>query len=403
MSDSVAVVPFDEMTKMAASIVKSKLFGFETQEQALAIMMIAQAEGRHPALAARDYHIIQNRPALKADAMLARFQAGGGVVEWTAYSDDKVSGKFSHPASCPRPIEIVWTLEQAKRIGLANKDNWRKYPRAMLRSRVISEGVRTVYPGIAVGVYTVEEVQDFVKEKDITPTSGAGTTLSEDARLRVAEVADKVREWMSSGSLTDAYGEIDNTELDADEQIFLWTHFDSRTRRQLKEEGERQRLQAKAKELPALITDAQKKRLEARIGELGLDRLDVKAWCAGAFDKVHFTDLTREEYQNLDEQLESISSRKKERSMAGAPVPESSGAAMVATPDAPAAHYDNSPSDDSLVTEIGAWVKKKKLDFAYDLCRGIADPKLRAETEDRINKAQLFIKAQSGPVPPLEP
>ncbi|MEW6097488.1 MAG: hypothetical protein AB1567_13365, partial [bacterium] len=41
------------------------------------------------------------------------------------------------------------------------KDNWKHYPRQMLRSRVISEGVRTVLPGCNVGFYTVEEVQDF--------------------------------------------------------------------------------------------------------------------------------------------------------------------------------------------------------------------------------------------------
>jgi hypothetical protein len=89
--------------------------------------------------------------------------------------------------------------------------------------------------------------------------------------------------------------------------------------------------------------------------------------------------------------------------LAGAPVPESSGAAMVATPDAPAAHYDDGPSDESLVTEIGSWVKMKKFDMAHDLCRGISDSKLRADTEARINKAQQFVAAKSGPVPPLEP
>jgi hypothetical protein len=31
----------------------------------------------------------------------------------------------------------------------------------MLRARVISEGIRTVYPGVAVGIYTPEEVNDF--------------------------------------------------------------------------------------------------------------------------------------------------------------------------------------------------------------------------------------------------
>jgi hypothetical protein len=56
---------------------------------------------------------------------------------------------------------VTWTLAHAKQIGIASKDNWRNYPRAMLRARCISEGIRAVYPGCVVGVYTPEEVQDF--------------------------------------------------------------------------------------------------------------------------------------------------------------------------------------------------------------------------------------------------
>jgi hypothetical protein len=73
------IIPFEEMKGMADAIAKSKLFGMQTPEQVLALMAIAQAEGLHPAMAARDYHIIQGRPALKADAMLARFQSAGGT------------------------------------------------------------------------------------------------------------------------------------------------------------------------------------------------------------------------------------------------------------------------------------------------------------------------------------
>jgi len=52
-------------------------------------------------------------------------------------------------------------MARAKSAGFAGKDNWRKFPRAMLRSRVVSEGIRTVFPGVVVGVYTPEEVADF--------------------------------------------------------------------------------------------------------------------------------------------------------------------------------------------------------------------------------------------------
>tara|TARA_R100000995_G_scaffold83974_1_gene61313 strand:+ start:59 stop:712 length:654 start_codon:yes stop_codon:yes gene_type:complete len=45
--------------------------------------------------------------------------------------------------------------------ALTDNQNWRNYPRQMLTARVISEGVRTVFPGVIAGMYAPEEVQDF--------------------------------------------------------------------------------------------------------------------------------------------------------------------------------------------------------------------------------------------------
>ena len=178
------LVPLNDIQQMAEVASSSRMFGFKNQQEAMAIMLLCQAENLHPAVAMRDYHVIQGRPALKADAMLARFQQAGGSVKWKEYTDDKVTGEFSHPAG--GTLEVSWTLEQAKRIGIANKDNWRNYPRAMLRARVLSEGIRAVYPGCVVGVYTPEEVQDFAPVKDMGPVERvdaaieAGVTQAEN-------------------------------------------------------------------------------------------------------------------------------------------------------------------------------------------------------------------------------
>jgi len=51
------------------------------------------------------------------------------------------------------------------------------------------------------------------------------------------------------------------------------------------------------------ISAAQKRRLEARIGELGLDRERVKAWITKAWGAEHFADLTPEQYDRLDRRL----------------------------------------------------------------------------------------------------
>jgi len=66
---------------------------------------------------------------------------------------------FTHPAG--GSLTLAWTMKQAAAIGLASKDNWKKYPRAMLKARVVAEGVRAVYPACILGHYAVEEAIDF--------------------------------------------------------------------------------------------------------------------------------------------------------------------------------------------------------------------------------------------------
>jgi hypothetical protein len=150
-----ALVPVQDIERMALAVAKSGLFGVTTLDQAMALMLVAQAEGLHPAVAARDYHIIKGRPTLKSDAMLARFLQAGGRVEWLEYTDQRVAAKFSHPAG--GSIEVDWTSERVQRADSTNKGMHKQYPRQMLRARVISEGVRTVFPGCTSGMYAPEE------------------------------------------------------------------------------------------------------------------------------------------------------------------------------------------------------------------------------------------------------
>ena len=164
---------FDEIMRMAETIAKSRLFGVTQVDQVVALMLMAEAEGRHVASAMQDYSVIQGKPSLKAEAMLARFQQAGGKVKWTELSDTRVAAIFSH-SQC-EPVEIDWDMQRARMAGLGGKDMWKKFPRQMLRARVISEGVRTAYPGALGGMYAPEEVIDFeqpVRSPPPTPARG---------------------------------------------------------------------------------------------------------------------------------------------------------------------------------------------------------------------------------------
>jgi hypothetical protein len=170
---------YADIERLAASIAQSGLFGIKTKDQAIALMMIAHAEGRHPALAARDYDVIQGRPAKKAEAMLRDFLEAGGKTQWHALSDEIADATFSHPSG--GSVRIMWNMERAAKAGLGGKDNWKKFPRQMLRSRTVSEGVRTVWPMATSGMHVPEETVDFT-----------GTTLDAEPEappLRAAAAA----------------------------------------------------------------------------------------------------------------------------------------------------------------------------------------------------------------------
>ena len=154
-----AVVPLGEIERMAGAISKSGLFGMRTPEQAVALMLLAQAEGQHPVTAARDYHSVQGKPVMKAAAMLARFQDRGGRVEWHELTDEIARATFTHPLG--GSITMQWDKERAERAGLLGRQTWKQYPRAMLRARLVNEAISSVFPGVCVGIYTPEEVADF--------------------------------------------------------------------------------------------------------------------------------------------------------------------------------------------------------------------------------------------------
>jgi hypothetical protein len=131
----------------------------------------------HPAIAARDFDVIQGRPAKKAEAMMRDFMRSGGKVEWHELADTAAEATFSHPQG--GSLRLRWDMDRAKKAELGSKDMWRKYPRQMLRARLISEGVRTVFPLATSGMYVPEEVRDIDDRPmtDVTPKPSAQAKL----------------------------------------------------------------------------------------------------------------------------------------------------------------------------------------------------------------------------------
>jgi len=188
-----SLITVQDMGVMADAIVRSGFYGFKTKDQVIAVMLVAQAENKHPATVMQEYDIIQGRPALKSQAILARFQLAGGKVQWKEVGPKRCIGTFSHEAG--GSITVEWTIEMAKQAGVYKEGSaWSKYPEDMLRARVISRAVRSIYPACILGHYSAEEVQDFEPkvERDITPPKQIVTLIQgdESVELPAAVVED---------------------------------------------------------------------------------------------------------------------------------------------------------------------------------------------------------------------
>lgn len=170
------LIPFAEMKEMASVMAGSNMFG-KSKEQLLSLMLLAQAENLHPAIAAMEYDVIKGKPAINSRSALARFQSSGGSVKWITRTDKEAEAEFYHPQG--GMLKVRWDIERAKRAGLYDKKNsdgsenmYHRYPAQTLSARVIAEGVRAVYPACLSRLYLTEEVQDFdapKKERDVTP------------------------------------------------------------------------------------------------------------------------------------------------------------------------------------------------------------------------------------------
>lgn len=156
--------PMEAVKVLGAAIFKSGIFNVEKPEIGEVIAMECLAQRKSPLELARTYHFVEGKLAMKADAMLAKYQQAGGRVTWVLRTDSEVKAVFHYRESS---VEIHVTYEEFVRKGVVFgkdgktlKHNWKAWPKQMLTARAISEGVRLVAPETAWGTYAVEELSD---------------------------------------------------------------------------------------------------------------------------------------------------------------------------------------------------------------------------------------------------
>ncbi len=174
---------FPAMLKMAETLVKSGFLpvAIKTPAQAVAIVMTGRELGIPPMQALRQVNVIQGKPTMAAELMLAlAYQhIPGFKYEILETTSTKCVCKFTRPGHVS--LTHKFDIDDAKSMQLAGKDNWKKQPATMLRWRCISSGLRLIAPDAIAGVYTPEEIIPDA------PVTEEGTIIDVEPQINIDE------------------------------------------------------------------------------------------------------------------------------------------------------------------------------------------------------------------------
>jgi hypothetical protein len=164
---ALTIIPrsIDEVRTLATMLSKSSLLppDLRGKEADVAVSILAGQElGMPPMAAIRGVHVVKGKPVLSADAMVG-VVLGRGIAKYFRCVEEspEVATYETHRNGDPEPQRMTWTMEDAKRAQLTGGDNWKKYPRAMLKARCKAALARDVYPDVLAGCYTEDEAREF--------------------------------------------------------------------------------------------------------------------------------------------------------------------------------------------------------------------------------------------------
>lgn len=220
---------FDELERWAERAARSAMvppsFKGKPDELMLAVQLGSEL-GLRPMQAIQNIAVINNRPAVWGDAMLALCMTHPlyrGVQEtFEGEGDDRaavcVARRQGDAAKVGR-----FSVADAKRAGLWNKGGpWTQYPDRMLQMRARGFALRDAFADKLRGLVTAEEAQDFsLDAAGITPAMSAAPPIPDappaersKAEQRADAIAARFAAVVTEG---DYY-----TALDADGEALKW-------------------------------------------------------------------------------------------------------------------------------------------------------------------------------------
>jgi len=189
------IASMNDLARAGEAIAQSGMFGVTNAGAGMVVAATCHSQGISLMEFARTYHIIDGKPSMRADAMLAEFRKRGGRYRMVSNTVDKAAAMFEFEGN---KIEFVVTMDDAKRTGDAFKGDgklkstWAHRSDDMLWARMVSKAVRRLCPEIVYGLYSPEETGDFSQERGGAPNREPVQITVETAKERQKTTVDAV-------------------------------------------------------------------------------------------------------------------------------------------------------------------------------------------------------------------
>jgi len=162
-----AFVPatLDEAWRLAGALAHSgmtpKAYGADQNKIMVGIMAGAEV-GLTPFAALQSIAVIGNNPSLWGDGALALIQASGLLEDMEEMDDGNVATCRLNRVGRATPIVRSFSMEDAKKAGLAGKSGpWSQYPARMRQMRARAFALRDGFSDVLKGLHIAEEARDY--------------------------------------------------------------------------------------------------------------------------------------------------------------------------------------------------------------------------------------------------
>ena len=161
-------------TIIANSAMVPKTYQGKAADILVAVQMGAEL-GLKPIQALQNIAVINGKPSVYGDALLALVQAHSSFEDIKEWYDEKTNTAFCTVKRKNQTEHTVsFSIEDAKKAGLWGKTGpWTQYPKRMMQMRARGFALRDKFADALGGLITVEEAQDYqvvdMPEKNVTP------------------------------------------------------------------------------------------------------------------------------------------------------------------------------------------------------------------------------------------